>query len=77
MATCCSSQFFFFFHERRQIGYALFHHSCRLDDLWQKHFALAEQVADQIHSVHEGTFDYLNRATVFRSGFFRVGSDVI
>ena len=38
-----------------------FHHARRLDDLRQEHLARAEQVADDVHAVHQGAFDDLDR----------------
>ena len=43
---------FGFFDERDQVADRLFHNARRLDDLRQKHFAVAEQIADDIHAVH-------------------------
>ena len=41
----------------------LLHDTCRFHNLRQKHFALAKQITDDIHSVHQRTLDDLNRAT--------------
>ena len=44
-----------------QIGHRLLHHPCRLDDLRQEHLAGAEQVADDVHAVHQRAFDHVER----------------
>ena len=41
------------FHERQQISDRLLHHAGALDHLRQEHLARPEQVADDIHAVHQ------------------------
>ena len=41
----------------------LFHHTRRFDHLRQKHFALTEQIANDIHAIHQRTFNDVNRTT--------------
>jgi hypothetical protein len=53
--------------ERDEVGHRLLHHPRRLDDLRQEHLARAEEVADDVHAVHERTLDHLERAPT-RSG---------
>ena len=45
------------FHERREIRHGLLHHARGLHHLREKHFARAEQVADDAHARHERPFD--------------------
>ncbi len=40
-------------HERRQVGDGLLHDPRALDDLGQEHLARAEEVADDVHAVHQ------------------------
>ena len=56
--------FFLFFHEGQQLGDGLLHHPRALDDLGQEHLARAEQVADDLHAVHQRPFDDLDRSLV-------------
>ncbi|EGF30551.1 hypothetical protein IMCC9480_1254 [Oxalobacteraceae bacterium IMCC9480] len=51
----------FDFDERNQVGHGLFHHACRLDHLRQKHLALAEQIANDVHAIHQRAFDHVDR----------------
>ena len=44
-------------HVRKQVRDSLLHGACALDDLWQKHLAGAEEVADDLHAVHQRPFD--------------------
>ena len=46
-------------------GDRFFHDAGAFDDLREKHFAGAKQIADDIHAVHEGTFDYQKRFGIF------------
>ena len=47
----------------------------------QKHFALAEQVANDAHAVHQRPFDHVDRAATsrlyFQPRFFRIRDDVL
>ena len=56
-----SGGFLLGFHERNEVGHGLFHHPGRLHHLGQKHLAIAEQVPDDIHAVHQGTLDDMKR----------------
>ena len=40
-------------HERGQVSDGLLHDPRALDDLGQEHLARAEQVADDVHAVHQ------------------------
>ena len=46
--------------------HGLLHHARRLDDLRQEHLARAEQVADDIHAVHQRPFDHVDRPAAGR-----------
>ncbi len=50
------------FYVRLEVRHGFFHHPCRLNHLWQEHFALAEQVAHDAHAVHQRPFDHFQRA---------------
>ena len=45
-----------------KIRYRLLHHASGFHHLRQEHLALAEQIADHVHAVHQRAFDHLNRA---------------
>src|SRR6185503_8311973 len=57
---------------RDQVRDGLFHHARGLDDLGQEHLAGAEQVADDVHAVHQRPFDHLQRTLELLAGFFGV-----
>ncbi len=61
-----------FFDERDQIGDCLLHHARALDHLRQKHFPRAEQIADDIHAVHQRAFDHLERTIGCKPRLFGV-----
>ena len=44
-------------HERQQIGNGLFHHPRAFHDLREKHLAGPEEIADDVHAVHQRSFD--------------------
>jgi len=48
--------------ERFEMGDCLLHHPSALYDLWQEHLAVAEEIADHVHAVHQRAFDYVERA---------------
>ena len=62
-------------HVGHQIGDRLLHHARRLHHLRQEHFAGAEQVADDVHAVHQRAFDHVERALGFPARFLDVGLD--
>ena len=66
---------FFGFHERREVGDGALHHAGGFDDLREKHFAGAEEVADDAHAVHERALDDVEWARVFLAAFLSVGID--
>src|SRR5580692_6889896 len=51
-------------HEHRD---RLLHHTRGLDHLREKHLARAEQIADDVHSVHERPFDHIERTRGLQS----------
>ena len=66
-----------FFHERLEVGHGLFHRAGALHHLRQEHLAGAEQVADDLHAVHQRPFDDVERPPVLLSCFFGVLLDVL
>ncbi len=64
-------------HEGHEIGHRLLHDACRFDDLRQKHLAGAEQVADDVHAVHQRAFDHVKRSHGGKARLLRIGVDVI
>ena len=67
--------FLFLLHERHQIGDRLLHHARRLHHLRQEHLAGAEQVADDVHAVHQRAFDHVQRALGALARLLDVGLD--
>jgi hypothetical protein len=49
------------FHERQQVGDRLLHHPCAFHHLRQEHLAGPEQVADDVHAVHQRPLDHVER----------------
>ena len=64
-------------HERLQISDCFFHDARAFDDLRQEHFSRAEQVADDVHAVHQRPLDDVNRASKFLPRLLGVGLDVL
>ncbi len=64
-------------HEGQQIGDRLLHHARGFHHLRQEHFAGAEQVADDVHAVHQRAFDHVERALGALPRFLDVGRDEI
>ena len=58
-------------------GDRFLHDACRLDDLRQKHLAVTEEVADDIHAIHERSLDDEDRATELLERFCRIVLDVL
>ena len=48
-------------HERLEVRDRALHRARALDDLRQEHLARAEEVADDLHAVHQRPFDHLER----------------
>ena len=64
-------------HERHQMGDGLLHHARRLDHLRQEHPSRAEQIADDVHAVHQRAFDHRERARRFLARLLHVVGDEI
>ena len=69
----CRTLFVFDRHEGQEIGDRLLHDARRLHDLWQEHLAGAEQVADDIHAVHQRAFDDVQRLGRRKPRFLDIG----
>ena len=78
-AACGPAATFFFLDVGQEHCYGLFHHACAFNDLGQEHLAVAEQVADHVHAVHQWSFDHVQctgRSTPFFLGvLFDIGVD--
>src|SRR5207237_796380 len=55
----------------------LLHGARALDDLRQEHFARAEEIADDLHAVHQRPFDDVERPLVFPARLLDVGVDEV
>ena len=66
---------FFLLHVGHQVSHRLLHHPRRFHHLRQEHFAGAEQVADDIHAVHQRAFDHVQRLLGGEPRFLDVGLD--
>jgi hypothetical protein len=64
-------------HERLEVGDGLLHHARALDHLRQEHLAGAEQVADDVHAVHQRALDDVERARSFWRRLLGVGLDEV
>ena len=53
--------FFLGFNIGQQMRHRLLHHAGRFHHLWQEHFALAKQIANHIHAIHQRAFDHMQR----------------
>ena len=60
-----------------QVGDGLLHHPGALDHLRQEHLARAEEVADDVHAVHQRAFDDRERPVVLLPGLLDVGVDEV
>ena len=60
-----------------QIGHRFLHDAGALDHLRQKHLAGAEQVADDVHAIHQRPLDHLEGAIHFLPCFLGVLLDVV
>ena len=64
-------------HERLEIRHRLFHRPGRFDHLGQEHLARPEQVADDLHAVHERAFDDQQRTPQLLARLFGVFLDEV
>ena len=55
----------------------MFHCPCRFHHLRQEHLAVAEELADDVHAVHEWPFDDIHGARKLLYGFFQVFFQVV
>ena len=65
------------FHIGQQVSDRLFHHPGALHHLGKKHLPGAEEVADDVHAVHERPLDDRQRVRIFRARLFQIGLEVI
>ena len=56
--------------------HCLLHHARRLHDLRQEHLARPEQVADDVHPVHQRSLDHLDRAIHREAHLFGIRDDM-
>ena len=59
------------------MGDRLLHHARRFHHLRQEHLAGAEQVADDVHAVHQRAFDHVERALGAQPRLLDVGLDEV
>ena len=62
LALGFGKQVFLGLDEGNEVGDRLLHHARGFHHLRQEHLAAAEQVADDVHAVHQRAFDHLDRA---------------
>lgn len=65
------------FHEGSEIAHSSLHDSGRLDHLRQEHLAASEVITDDLHTVHEGALDHVQRSRESLSGLLSVLIDVV
>ncbi len=63
--------------ERHEVGDGFLHDAGALHHLRQEHLPRPEQVADDVHPVHERPFDHVDRLGGFAPCFLDVGLDVV
>ena len=66
-----------FLHVRLEVRDRTLHRAGGLDDLREEHLAGAEEVADDLHAVHQRTFDDVERTRVTATRFLGVRLDEI
>ena len=64
-------------HEGLQVGHRLLHGAGALHHLGQEHLARAEQVADDLHAVHQRALDDVERARGLLAGLLHVLLDEV
>ena len=64
-------------HERLEVGDRALHRPRALDHLRQEHLARAEQVADDLHAVHQRALDHVERALARAPGLLGVLLDEV
>ena len=60
------------FDKRLKISHGLLHDAGGFHHLRQEHFALAEQIADHVHAVHQRPFDHFNRTGCLLTRFLGI-----
>ena len=65
------------FDERHQMRHCLFHDAGALYNLGEKHPAAAEQIAHDVHAIHQGAFDHLDGAIALLPRLLRIFHDVV
>ena len=69
VTACGFQQQFFSLDIGQQMRHCLLHHAGTLDHLRQKHLALAEQITDDVHAVHQRAFNHVQRSpTISQNG---------
>ena len=66
---------FLFLDEWHQVADRFFHDAGGLDDLRQEHLAFAEQIADDVHTGHQRSFNHIEWASSRQPCFLRVLDD--
>ena len=64
-------------HERLEVTDGALHHAGRLHHLRQEHLSRPEQVAHDLHAVHQRALDDVERAFRLLAGLLGVGLDVV
>ena len=55
-----------------EVGHRLLHHAGGFHHLRQEHFALAKQIANHVHPVHQRPFNHLDRTRGLLASFFSI-----
>ena len=63
-------------HEWQQVRDGALHDAGAFDHLWEEHIAIAEELTDDLHSVHQRAFDHVEWSRVFEASLFGIGVDV-
>ena len=77
LALSACAFFFLRLHVRNQLRNGFLRDTRALDDLWKKHLAGAEKIADNAHGAHERSFNDLQRLLVLLACFLDILVDVI
>ena len=64
-------------HEGQEVVYGFLHDSGASHNLWQKHFALAEQVANDLHSLHQRPFNDVEAHGIFCASLVDISFNVV
>ncbi len=66
---------FFCFNKGCQPTHGFFHDAGRFDHLREKHLATAEEVANNVHAIHQWAFNDIQWSFDVQPGFFGIGFD--